>query len=382
VLWLLKTDQVQAIGAAGLALACLLGVAACSDDAASTAENGPSTGTAADGAAAAIKNVRIVRPKPITVQEKIVATGSIGSKQTSNIGPLVEGVIETIHVNVGDRVSKGDPLFQTRPALYEREVDEAEANLALARAKLTNARLNYERTKKLIDEGFATQSRVDEAKTAFDVGRAETRKRDAEFKTARRNLEDTIVKAPYDGVITRRFNDEGVYLSNVLSSGPDSAVLQIQENHIVVAVVHAPEQHLKSLKLKQKALVYVESQTAPRESYVLVLNDMLDVGARAVELRLPIDNSDYSLKSGQFARAEIFTELKTVYAIPREAIFEDGGETYVLVRRGNVAERMNIVFQEQEDGNIVVEGLAPEDDIIILETEPVKAGDRVKSEAA
>ena len=329
------------------------------------------------------KTVRIAEPKPITVQEKIVATGSIGSKQTSNIGPLVAGVVETIFVGVGDRVSKGDPLFQTRPALSERKVEEAEANLALARAKMTNARLNYERTKKLIDEGFATQSRMDEAKTAYDVGRAETKKREAELKTARRNLDDTIVKAPYDGVITRRYNDEGVYLSNVFSSGPESAVLQIQENHIVVAVVFAPEQHLKSLKLKQKALVYVESQAEPRESYVLVLNDMLDVGARTVELRLPIDNSDYSLKSGQFARAEIFTKPKAVYAVPREAIFEDSDGSYIFVRRSDIAEKMRVIVQQQADGGVaVLEGLAPDDEIIIPKSEPVKAGDHVISEAA
>ena len=328
------------------------------------------------------KTVRIAEPKPITVQEKIIATGSIGSKQTSNIGPLVEGVIETIHVNVGDRVLKGDPLFQTRPSLYEREVEEAEAALALAQAKLTNARQTYERTKKLIDEGFATQTRLDDAKTIFDVAKAETRKKEVELKTARRNLEDTIVRAPYDGVITRRFNDEGVYLSNVFSSGPDSAVLQIQENHIVVAVVHAPEQHLKSLKLQQKALVFVESQTAPRESYVLVLNDMLDVGARSVELRLPIDNPDYSLKSGQFARAEILTEPKPAYAVPREAIFEDGSGSYILVRKDGMAEKMRVIIQEQVNGSIaVLEGLGPDDEIIIPEAEPVKAGDHVISEA-
>ena len=89
-----------------------------------------------------------------------------------------------------------------------------------------------------------------------------------------------MVRAPYSGVITKRFNDEGIYLSNVFRGGTESSVLQIQENHIVVAVVYAPEQHLGSLKLNQKALVYVESQPEPRETYILVLNDMLDVGAR------------------------------------------------------------------------------------------------------
>lgn len=328
------------------------------------------------------KSVKIVKPKSATMRETVVATGSIGSKQTSNIGPLVEGVVETIFVNVGDRVAKGDPLFQTRQSRYEREVDEAEANLALAKANLRNARQAFDRVSKLKDEGYSSQSRLDDARTALDVAAAEAEKREAELKTARKDLEDTTVRAPYDGVITRRFNDEGVYLSNVFRGGVESSVLQIQENHIVVAVVYAPEQYLSSLKLEQKAVVYVESQSKPRESYVLVLNDMLDVGARTVELRLPIDNSGYSLKSGQFARAEIFTDEKPVLSVPAKAVFQDQSGAYILVSQDGRAEMRRVVAKERPDGTFaVLEGLDAGDDVIVPNGEPVAAGDPVAPEA-
>lgn len=328
------------------------------------------------------KSVKIVKPISATMRETVVATGSIGSKQTSNIGPLVEGVVETIFVNVGDRVAKGDPLFQTRQSRYEREVDEAEANLALAKANLRNARQAFDRVSKLKDEGYSSQSRLDDARTALDVAAAEAEKREAELKTARKDLEDTTVRAPYDGVITRRFNDEGVYLSNVFRGGVESSVLQIQENHIVVAVVYAPEQYLSSLKLEQKALVYVESQSKPRESYVLVLNDMLDVGARTVELRLPIDNSGYSLKSGQFARAEIFTDEKPVLSVPAKAVFQDQSGAYILVSQDGRAEMRRVVAKERPDGTFaVLEGLDAGDDVIVPNGEPVAAGDPVAPEA-
>ena len=328
------------------------------------------------------KSVKIVKPKSATMRETVVATGSIGSKQTSNIGPLVEGVVETIFVNVGDRVAKGDPLFQTRQSRYEREVDEAQANLALAKANLRNARQAFDRVSKLKDEGYSSQSRLDDARTALDVAAAEAEKREAELKTARKDLEDTTVRAPYDGVITRRFNDEGVYLSNVFRGGVESSVLQIQENHIVVAVVYAPEQYLSSLKLEQKAVVYVESQSKPRESYVLVLNDMLDVGARTVELRLPIDNSGYSLKSGQFARAEIFTDEKPVLSVPAKAVFQDQSGAYILVSQDGRAEMRRVVAKERPDGTFaVLEGLDAGDDVIVPNGEPVAAGDPVAPEA-
>lgn len=341
----------------------------------------PAQGSSTEEPAPA-KPVKIVKPKPATISETVVATGSIGSKQTSNIGPLVEGVVETIFINVGDRVSKGDPLFQTRPSRYEREVDEAEANLALAKANLRNARQAFDRVRKLKDEGYSSQSRLDDSRTALDVAAAEAEKREAQLKTARKDLEDTTVRAPYDGVITRRFNDEGVYLSNVFRGGAESSVLQIQENHIVIAVVYAPEQYLSALKLEQKALVYVESQPEPRQSYVLVLNDMLDVGARTVELRLPIDNSDYSLKSGQFARAEIFTDEKPVLSVPSKAVFQDPSGAYVLVLKDGRAEMRRVVAEERPDGTFAVsEGLGSSDEVIVPNGETVAAGDPVSSES-
>jgi RND family efflux transporter MFP subunit len=366
------------IGAAAL-IAAFLTVSGCGSGGGEPAEPAQSSSTEKPTFA---KSVKIVKPKPATISETVVATGSIGSKQTSNIGPLVEGVVETIFVNVGDRVAKGDPLFQTRQSRYEREVDEAEANLALAKANLRNARQAFDRVLKLKEEGYSSQSRLDDARTALDVAAAETEKREAELKTARKNLEDTTVRAPYDGVITRRFNDEGVYLSNVFRGGVESSVLQIQENHIVVAVVHAPEQYLSSLKLEQKALVYIESQPEPRESYVLVLNDMLDVGARTVELRLPIDNSDYALKSGQFARAEIFTDEKSVLSVPAKAVFQDQSGAYVLVSLDGRAEMRRVVAKERPDGTFaVLEGLDADDDVIVPNGEPVAAGDPVAPEA-
>ena len=366
------------IGSAAL-VATFLTLAGCGSGGGEAVE--PAQGSSTEEPAPA-KPVKIVKPKPATISQTVVATGSIGSKQTSNIGPLVEGVIETIFVNVGDRVSKGDPLFQTRPSRYEREVDEAEANLALAKANLRNARHAFDRVRKLKDEGYSSQSRYDDSQTALDVAAAEAEKREAELNNARKDLEDTTVRAPYDGVITRRFNDEGVYLSNVFRGGTESSVLQIQENHIVVAVVYAPEQFLRVLKLEQKALVYVESQSEPRESYVLVLNDMLDVGARTVELRLPIDNSDYSLKSGQFARAEIFTDDKPAWSVPPEAVFQEESGAYLLVLKDGRAEKRRVVAKEQPDGTFAVsEGLGQSDEVIVPNGEPVAAGDSVSPEA-
>lgn len=83
------------IGSAAL-VATFLTLAGCGSGGGEAVE--PAQGSSTEEPAPA-KPVKIVKPKPATISQTVVATGSIGSKQTSNIGPLVEGVIETIFVN-------------------------------------------------------------------------------------------------------------------------------------------------------------------------------------------------------------------------------------------------------------------------------------------
>jgi len=197
-------------------------------------------------------NITTVKPVLVQINETVIATGTLGPKQTSNIGPLVPGVITRIYAKVGDRVEKGDPLFQTRKADYQRKVDEAKAGLNVAKAKLANAEQNFGRTQQLVDKGFSPRSKLDAEQAALDVARAEIQMRLATLRTAEQSLKDTTVRAPFNAAITQRYNDEGVFMTSSFRTGPESSVLQLQENHVVVAVVRAPEKALRILMSGKK----------------------------------------------------------------------------------------------------------------------------------
>lgn len=357
-----------------LSVGAALLTAACGEKALGTAPGQLAPAPLAEPAA------RTVAPVPVEIRETLVVTGTIGSKQTSNIGPLVAGVVEKIFVGVGDRVKAGDPLFQTRPEDYERGVAEAKAKFAVAAARLANAKQIFSRTKSLFDEGFAPQARLDSAQAELDVAKSDVDLRRAELATAQQKLEDTTVRAPFDGAITKRFNDEGVYMSNSFRTGPETTVLQIQENHIVVAVVRAPESALEKVKLGQEARVFVEGQSQARKSSVYVVNDMLDLATRTIELRLPFENPDFSVKSGQFARAEIDIGARAALALPREAVREDAGGAYVMLLKEGVARRTTVEIQPYDAGRVaILSGLSPDDTVILPGAVPVKDGDRVSA---
>jgi RND family efflux transporter MFP subunit len=252
----------------------------------------------------------------------------------------------------------------------------------MARARQTNALQKYERSKQLVEKGHTSQAQLDNVQTTLDVAKAEVQMRVAELKTANQNLTDTLVLAPFDAAITRRYNDEGVYLSTGARTGTGSAVLQLQENHIVVAVVRAPESALARLSVNMKALVYIQGQDEPRRSVVYAINDMLDIASRTIELRIGIENKGYAIKSGQFARAALIVGEVPVLTLPKAVIMNGVDGKFILVIRNGVAHKTHVEVQDEGLPTLVIlQGVTASDSDILNERNLVSDGDRVRAGA-
>ena len=125
------------------------------------------------------------------------------------------------------------------------------------RAERTN-----ERVQALKPRGFVSLSRVDEAETAVAVAKARVSQAEAVAATAQQALNDTIVRAPYDAVVTSRNVDEGVYLST-FGVGGQSSILEIQEVAFVAAIVSFPQDKLGQVQRNQPARLFIEGFAKP-----------------------------------------------------------------------------------------------------------------------
>lgn len=257
-----------------------------------------------------------------SLSEPVQGQGTIAAFQRSNIGALVQGPVDRIFVRVGDRVAKGAPLFRTRQADYQRRLNEALAAVRLARAEAQQAERTNARVQALKPRGFVSLSRADEAETAVAVAQARVAQAEATAATARQALNDTIVRAPYDAVVTSRNVDEGVYLST-FGVGGQSSILEIQEVGIVAAIVSIPQDKLGQVQQNQPARLFIEGFAKPFESYVAVINDRVDAQARTVEVRMPLRNPTYAVKPGLSVRAEISAPPTPALILPRRVIAGD-----------------------------------------------------------
>jgi RND family efflux transporter MFP subunit len=332
-------------------------------------EAAPSQPAVAAAPAISVASVAVARE---SVPEVVLGTGSIVADKATEIGPRVSGIIEAVHVDVGATVVAGDPLFTTRRVDYRLRLAEAEQALRLAQAEAENSRRRLERVEQLFAQQVASQGHLDDARTAYEMAAARAGGAESAHAMARQALADTVVRAPYPGVITRRYVDEGTMLSAQMTSAP---VVQLMKTDRVEAVVQIPELHLARVRQGTPARVRVDGVDATFETSVAVVNDRVDAASRAFEVRLPIENADLALKPGLFARAEILPEPRDALVIPRAALQGSAEERFVFVASADRALRRAVETRELDATRVEVVAGLREGDLVLYGPNAPKLSD-------
>jgi RND family efflux transporter MFP subunit len=326
---------------------------------------GPKASDAPASAPLAIE-VQVVPARTEQLSTPIRASGTVAALQTSNVTALVEGPVDRVFVRVGDRVTQGQPLLRIRQADYQRQVIEAEAAVRLAEAEVVQTERAFERVRELKDRGFAAVARLDEAEAARDVARARREQARAALATARQSLSDTVLRSPYDGVVTQRMVDEGVFLNSRFSTGGQSAALQLQELRVVAAIVAVPEARVSELRKGQPARLFITGQAEALPSEVFIINNFVDPKARTVEVRLPVRNPGYAISSGVSVVAEIITDPVNAIVVPRRALRGDGANLHLFAVTGDIARRRAVKTADVDLDRVrIIEGVTAGDNVIL-----------------
>jgi RND family efflux transporter MFP subunit len=297
------------------------------------------------------------------VSEPIVGTGSIFAVRTTDVGPSVDGIIDAVFVRVGSVVKKGQPLFRTRDVDARLTVQEIERQLGLARAQARNAMAEMRRQSQLKSGGWVSASRMDNTRTSADVANAQVGVWEARLAQARQHLADTVVRAPYDGVITRRDADEGKFMATRMGGmggGGGGGVVQIMQIDIVSPVVQVPERYLTALRIGMPVTLKIDSMDGEFKTDVRVINHRLDMATRSVEVRMALSNADLKIRPGLFCRATFETEPRSVLTVDRRAIFGADGANYAFVADGGLARRVPVSIRALASGQAELLSNVPE----------------------
>ncbi len=314
-------------------------------------------------AVAPVLEVTTARVRRGSILQRIVAPGSLMALRESRIGPEVRGRIEKIFVSEGDRVQAGDPLFQIERRSYELALRQAEARLERAEAERKKIETDLARGHALHEQKVVSKQQMDELETGLAVARAAEREASEMVAMARRDLDKTLVRAPYDASVAARLEDEGT----TAQSQPQTIVLVLQETSELEAQATIPEVHFAAIAEGDAALLEVEGLAQPIATEVSSVSDAIDPATRTYLVRMRVPNEDHALKAGTFARVEILPRAKSdVVLVPREAVRREDGRTQVLVVRDGLAVAQPVQLGiVSEDAVEVLRGVRVDDEIVV-----------------
>jgi len=337
-------------------------------------------------------SVRVVKVNKGDIASYISVTGTLMPKKVSRLGPKIEGRIEKIYADEGDWVEKGQPLVKVEQNTYLIAAREAEAALKTDKARLEKAEVNlkniakdWKRLSELYRERAISEQRYDRMETEFTTARAdlklsEARAKEAEahLAMARQNLKDCITYAPFSGFVVEKLMEEGEVSSWVSYQWE---VLHLQDISAVKIECPVTETKIPFLYVGKETRIEVDAY--PKKAFtggITAINPKVDPHSRTFIIKIKIENEDFKLKAGMFARVKIAEEeRKEVLRIPKEALLVKEEKHTVFKVESNLA-RPQTVQLGISDGRLVevMEGLKEGESIVVEGLYALKDGTRVR----
>ncbi len=307
--------------------------------------------------------VAIAAARRMDVVDRIQATGQLTAKADATIAAQVDGQITEIRVRESEAVEAGQVLLVIDPERRQLEVTNARAQLAKARAELAVATRNYERTKSLSKGNAASEARLDEDRTREALGQSAESGAEAQLGLALRALSDATVRAPFSGLIARRYVSVGEYLSAGTSLF-DLVALDPIEVEFTLA-------EIDSAKVALGHPVEISVAPYPDETFtanVSMISPTIDPRTRTLRVKAELLNPQGRIRPGLFAHTDLgVSEQRSVIAVPEEAVIQraDGAVIFRLDASERV-QRIQVKTGVVRNGWVEIrEGLRPTDTVVV-----------------
>ena len=317
-------------------------------------------------------------------------TGNTQAFASVDLEARVQGFLEAITYKDGAVVKKGAPLFSIQRNTYVAQVRQAQGALAAQQAALTNSQSEYQRQATLGKQEFASQARVEDAKTKLDQAAAGLTEAQANLDLANINLGYTQVLAPFDGVVTNHLVDVGALvgvggptkLATIVQVDPIYVYFNVSEQQVLL-VKQALARQGHTLRDVAKVPVEIGLQGEPgyphagRLDYVA---PQIDPSTGTLLVRAIFDNANHALLPGLFVRVRVPVGRQDKALLVRdEAIGTNQQGSYVLVVGADdtVAQRVVTVGQREGRLRVIEAGLAAGDWVVTEGIQRAVPGARV-----
>jgi len=327
------------------------------------------TQKSADAAAATLAEsakAAAVKVEPIAKQKiarTIDYTATAEAFEEVNMAPATPGRVEKVFVEVGDRVTKGQQLF-----IMDR------TQLLTSKIQLANLEKDLSRMDTLLKVGSIKQQQYDQTKAAYEVNKA-----NVDFLE-----ENTSMEAPFSGVITGKYYENGELYSGAPSVTGKSAVVTLMQINPMKVTVSISEQNFPLIKNGMQAKVTADVYPGREfEGKIFRVHPTVNEGSRSFQAEIEVPNGDQSLRPGMFVRVAIDMGEIESFVIPSSSVLlqEGTNDRYIFTVNGNTATRHSIALGKRFDEYVeILSSEIKEGDLLVTEGQArLSNGDKVET---
>ncbi|MRX48535.1 efflux RND transporter periplasmic adaptor subunit [Pedobacter puniceum] len=307
----------------------------------------------------------------------------INAIQNVEIRSRIHGIIEKIHVDEGQIVKQGQPLFTISNSSFQQDLVKAQAMLRSSITELKAVEIELQNTKRLADKNVVSKTELEMLRAKVEIVKAKIEEAKANNLQAKLNLSFTQIKAPFNGIINRIPNKIGSLVDE------EALLTSISNDKEVFAYFNVSEiDYLEFAKTKERGkmdqvtLILANNDVYKHKGNIETSESEFDKNTGNIAFRARFINPEHLLKHGSSGKIRINTALKNAMIIPQKSTFEIQENLYVFVVDANNVVKMKrfIPKLRLENFYVVESGLQLNDHILYEGIQLVKDGDKINTQ--
>ena len=315
-----------------------------------------------------------------TVIKQVPLTGTVTSAKVAHLSAEVSGQVEKVNVEVGDRVKSGAALIELDREMEQLSLKALEALTKQASAELADAKRRYEDAKLLVKQKSISENDLRLLEAEVEVDSATLKKQQAEQRLQQARVERHTVRAPFDGVISKRLTEIGEWVE------PGKPVLILVAFNNLRIEFRVPQEFYRSIN--EQSTLSVTLDALPGREFNASIDAVVpvsDVSSRTFLIHAGVNTVDMNITPGMSVHGKLdITTGRRGVVISRDAIlrYPDGRITVWVIDPNSepptVSEK-HVTTGHSFDGLITIrEGIQAGDVVVVQGNEALQEGQQVR----
>jgi membrane fusion protein (multidrug efflux system) len=288
------------------------------------------------------------RPTTAVVEERdirfeISAAGDIGPADQVSVRPEINGRIEELPVDFGDKVKKGDLLCRLDDKDLQIELTQRRTEIDGAKLQLVKAVRNLKRQKELFDGQFVSQEIYDDSRTDHDLATNTLVRSEQALRLVEDRLRKTRILAPFDCTVLTRPVSLGQTVSGAAGFNSGTEIMTIA--NLGEMIVNAHVNQADVVRLQEGRSVDIRAESVPGVKMTGIVERIapqavIKNGIKGFSARITIKEIDPRVRPGMPAVLSIpVSSADNALSVPLAAVFTEGGDRFVFVKTNDNFER-------------------------------------------